>query len=129
MAEILSKRAFIETYASNHGRKVLAEKVTLLHCTSRYPTPLSEANLLAIQIMREQFELSIGYSDHTEGIIAPIIALAMGATVLEKHLTLDKTLPGPDHGASLEPNEFKEMVKAIRKGEIALGVSEEKCKL
>jgi N,N'-diacetyllegionaminate synthase len=95
--------------------------VTLLHCNTEYPTPVDDVNLKAMSTLRETFGIEVGYSDHTLGIEVPIAAVALGATVIEKHLTLDRTLPGPDHGASLEPAEFKEMVRAIRSIEQALG--------
>lgn len=97
------------------------DRVTVLHCTTQYPTPLEEVNLLAMVRMREALRVRVGYSDHTDGITVPIAAAALGATVVEKHFTLDKTLPGPDHQASLEPNELGQMVSAIRDIEIALG--------
>ena len=96
-------------------------KITVLHCTTEYPTPLNEVNLSAMQSINETFCVSVGYSDHTPGIEVAIAAVAMGATVIEKHFTLDRNLPGPDHKASLEPNELKSMVQAIRNIEVALG--------
>jgi N,N'-diacetyllegionaminate synthase len=96
-------------------------KLTVLHCTTEYPTPMIEVNLRAMQSIHKAFGVAVGYSDHTLGIEVPIAAVAMGATVIEKHFTLDRTLPGPDHKASLEPNEFKAMVQAIRNIEKALG--------
>lgn len=98
-----------------------AKEITLLHCTTSYPCPTDRVNLLAMQTMKNTFKLPIGYSDHTVGIEVPIAAVSIGATVVEKHFTLDQTMPGPDHKASMEPKEFKEMVEAIRKIEIALG--------
>ena len=97
------------------------EKITLLHCTTEYPAPLNEVNLNVIKAMREAFGLRVGYSDHTPGIVVSIAAVALGATVIEKHFTLDRNLPGPDHKASLEPNELLELVKSIKKVEVALG--------
>ena len=96
-------------------------EISLLHCTTNYPTPFEEVNLKAMQTLAAAFKLPVGYSDHTLGIEIPIAAVAMGAKIIEKHFTLDKKLPGPDHKASLEPNELKEMVKAIRNIEMALG--------
>jgi len=96
-------------------------EVYLLHCTTNYPTPYEEVNLKAMLTLREAFKLPVGYSDHTLGIEVPIAAVAMGATIIEKHFTLDKNLPGPDHKASLEPEELKKMVQAIRNIEKALG--------
>jgi len=96
-------------------------EVYLLHCTTNYPTPYEEVNLKAMLTLKEAFKLPVGYSDHTLGIEVPIAAVAMGATIIEKHFTLDKNLPGPDHKASLEPEELKKMVQAIRNIEKALG--------
>jgi len=96
-------------------------KISLLHCTTNYPTPYEEVNLKAMQTLAAAFKLPVGYSDHTLGIEVPVAAVAMGAKIIEKHFTLDKKLPGPDHKTSLEPSELKEMVKAIRNIEIALG--------
>ena len=96
-------------------------KITVLHCTTEYPAPPEEVNLRAMIIMAQAFGVAVGYSDHTEGIAVPIAAVAMGATVIEKHLTLDRNLPGPDHKASLEPDEFSALVQGIRTIELALG--------
>ena len=96
-------------------------KLTVLHCTTEYPTPMNEVNLRAMQSIHAAFDVAVGYSDHTEGIEIAIAAVAMGASVIEKHFTLDRTFPGPDHQASLEPAELKAMVTAIRNIEIALG--------
>ena len=98
-----------------------AEDITVLHCNTQYPTPMEDVNLRAMISMREELKLPVGYSDHTQGIEIPIAAVAMGATVIEKHFTLDKTMEGPDHKASLEPEELREMVKTIRNIEKALG--------
>ena len=95
--------------------------ITVLHCTTEYPTPMAEVNLRAMQSMQAAFGVAVGYSDHTAGIEVSIAAAALGATVIEKHFTLDRNLPGPDHKASLEPDELKAMVSAIRNIEIALG--------
>ncbi len=100
------------------------EDVTLLHCNTEYPTPMEDVNLLAMRDLEEQFALPVGFSDHTLGIEADIAAAALGACVIEKHFTLDKTLEGPDHQASLEPDELEAMVRAIRNIEKALGTSE-----
>lgn len=97
------------------------EDITLLHCNTQYPTPVQDVNLLAMAKMCERFNLPVGYSDHTQGIEIPIAATALGATVIEKHFTLDKTMEGPDHKASIEPHELKQMVEGIRKAELALG--------
>jgi N,N'-diacetyllegionaminate synthase len=98
-----------------------AAHIVPLHCTTEYPAPLDEANLLAIPAMREALGLPIGYSDHTQGLEAAVAAVALGACVLEKHFTLDRALPGPDHRASLEPSEFAALVGAVRRVESALG--------
>lgn len=98
-------------------------RITVLHCNTEYPTPFSDVNLLSMNSIKEKFNVDIGYSDHTLGIEVPIAAVALGASVIEKHFTLDRTLPGPDHAASLEPDELVEMVKAIRNIESALGSS------
>jgi len=95
--------------------------ITLLHCNTEYPTPLRDVNLKAMAAMGRRFGLRYGYSDHTAGITVPVAAAALGAEVIEKHLTLDKKLEGPDHKASLEPAEFKAMVDAVRAVELALG--------
>lgn len=112
---------FAAAYASEQGQAVLQQKVTLLHCTTEYPTPLHEVNLLAMQTMRETFKLPVGYSDHTAGINVSIAAAAMGATVIEKHFTLDKGMEGPDHKASLDPVELAAMVAGIREVTQSLG--------
>jgi N,N'-diacetyllegionaminate synthase len=96
-------------------------KMTILHCTSEYPAPMNEVNLLAMNSIRDKFGLAVGYSDHTAGIEVAIAASAMGACVIEKHFTLDRNLPGPDHKASLEPSQLESMVKSIRNIELALG--------
>lgn len=96
-------------------------KITVLHCTTEYPTPMAEVNLRAMQSIHTAFGTAVGYSDHTQGIEVAIAAVAMGATVIEKHFTLDRNLPGPDHQASLEPAELTAMVSAIRNIEVALG--------
>ena len=95
--------------------------ITVLHCTTEYPTPMDEVNLRAMQSIHAAFGVAVGYSDHTSGIEVAIAAVALGACVIEKHFTLDRNLPGPDHKASLEPQELKAMVAAIRNIEIALG--------
>ena len=96
-------------------------KVTVLHCTTAYPAPMSDINLSAMQSIKSALNVEIGYSDHTLGIEIPIAAVALGATVIEKHFTLDRNMPGPDHKASLEPAELKAMINAIRNIEQALG--------
>ena len=95
--------------------------ITLLHCTTQYPTPFSDVNLRAMLTLREAFGIATGYSDHTRGIEIPIAATALGATVIEKHFTLDTSMPGPDHAASLNPDELEEMVRRISHVSMALG--------
>lgn len=97
------------------------ERITLLHCNTEYPTPMRDVNLRAMRTLADVFHTAVGYSDHTEGIEVPIAAVAMGASVIEKHFTLDRDLPGPDHRASLEPAELKAMVQGIRRITDALG--------
>lgn len=98
-----------------------AGQIKLLHCNTEYPTPFEDVNLAAMEDMRRTFSLEVGYSDHTKGIEIPVAAAALGATVIEKHFTLDKNMEGPDHKASLEPDELAQMVRAIRNIEKALG--------
>jgi len=102
-------------------RSVGNENIILLHCNSLYPTPVEIANLRAIETMRTAFKVPVGFSDHTLGIHIPIAAVAMGACMIEKHFTLDRTLPGPDHSFAIEPDELKEMVRCIREVEKAKG--------
>jgi N,N'-diacetyllegionaminate synthase len=97
------------------------EKITVLHANTMYPTPMKDVNLMAMQTIRDKFDVSVGYSDHTLGIEVDIAAVALGATVIEKHFTLDKKMDGPDHVASLDASELKSMVAAIRNIELALG--------
>jgi len=94
---------------------------TVLHCNTEYPTPMADVNLRAMRAIHDAFGVAVGYSDHTLGIEVPIAAVALGATVIEKHFTMDRRLPGPDHKASLEPDELKAMVRAIRNVELAMG--------
>ena len=96
-------------------------KITVLHCTTAYPVPMSDVNLRAMQSLQNEFNVAVGYSDHTLGIEIPIAAVALGATIIEKHFTTDRSLPGPDHKASLEPTELEAMIDGIRKIEEALG--------
>lgn len=114
---------FQKAYSSSAGQSLLREKVTLLHCTSEYPTPIQHINLRAMQVLKAAFGLAVGYSDHSLGITVPIAAAALGACVLEKHFTLNKNLPGPDQKMSLEPEELKQMVAGIREVEQALGLA------
>jgi N,N'-diacetyllegionaminate synthase len=99
----------------------LREQITVLHCTTEYPAPLDEVNLKAMQSIRQALSVAVGYSDHTLGSEVAIVATALGAEVIEKHITLDRTLPGPDHAASMEPDDFAQMVKSIRAIDEAMG--------
>lgn len=128
----LNKKVILSTGMANLGEieaaleiltknGTLKENITVLHANTEYPTPFRDVNLKAMLTIRGAFGVKVGYSDHTPGIEVPIAAVALGATVIEKHFTLDKTMPGPDHKASLEPSELQSMVKAIRNIEIALG--------
>ena len=116
-----SLEAFAESFASEDGQRQLQERVILLHATTEYPAPFNEINLNALDTMRVVFGLPVGYSDHSQGIHLPVAAVAKGAVVIEKHFTLDRNLPGPDHKASLEIGELKLMVQVIRDIEKALG--------
>ncbi|MCK4781632.1 N-acetylneuraminate synthase family protein [Candidatus Parcubacteria bacterium] len=118
MATLEEVREAVETILS------INEKLILLHCTTNYPTPLNEVNLKAMLTMAKEFDLPVGYSDHTEGINVSLAAVALGACVIEKHFTLDRNLPGPDHKASLEPLELKKMVDGIRNIEKRLNQKE-----
>lgn len=119
--EIPSREAFEYAYASKDGQLALKQNVTLLHCTTEYPAPFEEINLKAMDTLAGAFDLPTGYSDHSEGIAVPLAAVARGACVIEKHFTLDKNLPGPDHKASLTPGELAAMITAIRQIDVALG--------
>lgn len=116
-----SLEKFRDTFCSESGREILKEKVILLQCTTEYPAPIAEVNLRAMATLHAAFGLPVGISDHTRGIAVPIAAVALGAAFIEKHITLDCNLPGPDHKASIDPSELKVMVKAIRSIEAALG--------
>ena len=107
-------------------KKKGAGKLTLLHCTTQYPTPMQDVNLKAIETLRKNFGCEVGYSDHTPGIEIAVAAAAVGAVIIEKHFTLDKNMNGPDHKASLEPEELKAMVMAVRNVETAMGDGEKK---
>lgn len=109
-----------QVWSDPAARTALSGRVTLLHCTSQYPTPMHEVNLKAMDTLRV-FGLPVGYSDHTQGLLATVAAVARGACMIEKHFTLDRNLPGPDHAASLEPGELAELVAQVRALEIALG--------
>ena len=102
-------------------RQYGTEDITVLQCNSDYPTPYEDANVLAMITMRDRFGVKVGYSDHTNGLVVPIAATALGASVIEKHFTLDKNMPGPDQKASMDPEELKAFVKAVRDTETALG--------
>lgn len=118
----MSNLAEIETALNilcKNGTK--RQNITLLHCTTEYPAPFDEINLKAIQTLKDAFKLDVGYSDHTRGIHIPLAAVALGASVIEKHFTLDKTMQGPDHKASLEPNELKTLCTQIRQIQKAMG--------
>lgn len=128
----LRKRVILSTGMSNldeinSALKILEEagtsreEITVLHCTSAYPTPMIDVNLLALKTIWEKFRIQIGYSDHTLGLEVPIAAVALGASVIEKHFTIDRSLPGPDQKASLNPEELNEMVRMIRNLDVAIG--------
>ena len=121
MAEIDEIGAAIHVLEENGSRDI-----TILHCTTEYPTPIEDVNLNGMETLRKTFGRPVGYSDHSQGIEVDLAAAALGAVVIEKHFTLDRNLPGPDHKASLEPQELKAMVDGIRKIEIALGSGEKK---
>lgn len=110
-----------QNWSQAESRQALEGHIHLLHCTSRYPTPPQEVNLLAMDTLANSFGLPVGYSDHTEGWLIPVAAVARGARIIEKHFTLDRTLPGPDHKASLETAELKQMITDIRALELAMG--------
>lgn len=128
--DIILSTGMCEMYEIADAIKVLKEngagKISLLHCNTEYPTPFCDVNLRAMDTIREKFNTPVGYSDHTLGISVSVAAVARGAEIIEKHFTLDKNMIGPDHKASLEPDELKEMVTAIRNIEQALGSSEKK---
>lgn len=115
LEEVAAAVGVIEAAGTDRARLVV------LHCTTEYPTPMRDANLRAMQTIHRELGVRVGYSDHTVGIEASVAAVALGAVVIEKHFTLDRNLPGPDHQASLEPKELKALVKAVRNIEIALG--------
>jgi N-acetylneuraminate synthase len=115
--------AFEAAFISEEGRAALQQVTTLLHCTTEYPAPVETVHLRAMETLARAFDLPVGFSDHTAGISVPLAAVALGAKVVEKHFTLDRNLPGPDHKASLEPSELAAMVRGIREVEAALGSS------
>lgn len=118
MCEMEDVRAAVDALYRNGLSK---KNLILLHCNTEYPTPFEDVNLKAMEALRKEFGVEVGYSDHTKGIEVPIAAVALGATVIEKHFTLDRNMEGPDHKASLEPDELKAMVSAIRNIEKAVG--------
>ena len=118
MCDMEDVRAAVDALYKNGLSK---ENLILLHCNTEYPTPFEDVNLKAMEALRKEFGVEVGYSDHTKGIEVPIAAVALGATVIEKHFTLDRNMEGPDHKASLEPDELKAMVSAIRNIEKAVG--------
>ena len=120
MANMEEIKAALELLTKNGVAK---ENITILHCNTEYPTPMEDVNLKAMNSIGDLLGVKIGYSDHTQGIEVPIAAVALGATVIEKHFTLDRNLPGPDHIASLEPDELKAMIQAIRNIEKAVSGS------
>jgi len=118
MCEMEDVRAAMNVLLNNGVQR---DQITILHCNTEYPTPYEDVNLRAMLELQNEFHCKVGYSDHTKGIVVPIAAVAMGASVIEKHFTLNRNMEGPDHKASLEPNELAEMVNAIRNIEKALG--------
>ena len=118
MANLLEIKEALKILISNGTKK---KNITVLQCNTEYPTPLRDANVRAMLTIKKKFKVNIGYSDHTEGIEAPLVAVALGAKVIEKHITLNKNLFGPDHKASITPKELKKMVEGIRKVTIVLG--------
>ncbi|MBP8784701.1 MAG: N-acetylneuraminate synthase [Synergistaceae bacterium] len=113
-------------YFQPEGQQQLKNNVSLLHCTTQYPAPLKDVNLCCMDTLRDTFGLPVGYSDHTEGMIASVAAVARGAVIIEKHFTLDKSLPGPDQQASINPDELRELVRSIREVELLLGSAEKR---
>lgn len=120
MAEIHEIQYCLDTLLTNG---TLKENITILQCTTEYPTPDSDVNLLTLKTLKDTFKVQVGFSDHSIGITMPIAATALGASIIEKHFTLDKEMEGPDHRASLDPLELSEMVKSIRRVELGLGSS------
>lgn len=123
--KIIISTGMCELFEIEAALKILRESgisdISILHCNTEYPTPMKDVNLKAMLTLKEKFNVEVGYSDHTLGIEVPIAAVALGAKIIEKHFTLDKTMPGPDHIASLNPTELKNMIKGIRNIELALG--------
>lgn len=118
MSEIHEIREALNALCENG---LTMDQISLLHCNTEYPTPMKDVNLKAMDDLKHEFGVKVGYSDHTKGIEVPIAAVAMGAQIIEKHFTLDHNMEGPDHKASLEPDELKAMVDAIRNIEMAIG--------
>lgn len=116
-----SRDAFRAAWANPFARAEVLRRLNLLHCTTEYPAPRDQVNLRAMQTLRASFGVACGYSDHTEGIAVSLAAVALGATIIEKHFTLDRSLPGPDHKASLEPTNLKALIDSVREVEAALG--------
>lgn len=123
MSELMEVRDAIAVLLAGGIQK---KKITVLHCNTEYPTPFDDVNLRAMNGLQKQLDVAVGYSDHTPGIEVPVAAVALGASIIEKHFTLDRNMEGPDHKASLEPAELKAMVTAIRNIEIAMGREEKK---
>jgi len=119
--DVPSPLKFRKAYSLESGRSYLKEFVIILHCTTEYPASFENVNLLAMKTLESEFGIQVGYSDHTNGIVVPIAAVASGAKVIEKHFTLNRNFDGPDHQSSMEPEEFKHMVNSIRKVELAMG--------
>lgn len=116
-----STREILDSLKKEDVKKILKEKVTIFHCTSEYPAPFNDINLNVLDTYKNEFGLDVGYSDHSSGIIVPCLAVAKGASVIEKHFTLDKKMEGPDHKASLDVGEFEKMIEQIRLTETILG--------
>jgi len=125
MSTLDEVKVAIEIFREFYGDRV-EDNLVLLHCTSNYPAAFKDVNLRAMSTLANEFNIPVGYSDHTLGVLIPILSIGMGACVIEKHYTLDKTLVGPDHAASMNPNELKQMVQMIRDAESALGNGEKK---
>ncbi len=118
--------AFEESFLLDEGKELLKERVTLLHCLTEYPAPKDEINLNAIRSMKKLFGVNVGYSDHTEGTLASLVAVSLGANVIEKHFTLDRSMTGPDHKASLEPDQLTELIRSIKEVERMMGDGEKR---
>ncbi len=123
-AKSVDSKKLKSAFKSTKAQKILKEKVTILHCVSEYPAPVDGVNIKSIPFIREKFKLPVGFSDHTLGIEVAIASVALGISVLEKHFTIDKTLSGPDHAASLNPQGLKSLIESIRNVEAALGFNQ-----